>query len=249
MKNDHPNLYTNSRAEARRLMETQMHEESFRLNVQCARAIKQAIRDCSGEADEALAEGCARSVLEQYGFMRVNFILANSLRQMGCPDLVSEEVRQWGRRIFVPSDGKYNGYFAVDTAAALLEAFIGQAREAYQALELFGPEHCAGDRHELDYKGKVLVLSPKALRESCWNARNQLWVAEGGFGCSPTSSGRAVFAACLGDGEQARWNRADFIGALDERYLPDWAQEKLAELRGPRLERDDGPDMGDMTLG
>lgn len=113
MKKDRPNLYTNSRAEARRLKETQMHEESFRLNVQCARAVEQAIRDCAGEA--------------------------------------------------------------------------------YQAPALFGPEHCAGDRHELDYKGKVLVLSLEALRESCWNARNQLWLGVGASAAPPPpADGRSI---------------------------------------------------------
>ena len=36
--------------------------------------------------------------------------------------------------------------------------------EAYQALGLFGPEHCDGNPFKLDYEGKVLVLSPDALR-------------------------------------------------------------------------------------
>ena len=36
---------------------------------------------------------------------------------------------------------------------------------------------------------------------------------------------------CLGDGEETRWNRVDFIGVLDEQYLPGWAAEKLAELQ------------------
>ena len=29
-----------------------------------------------------------------------------------------------------------------------------------------------------------------------------------------------------------RWNRHEFIGVLDEKHLPDWAQEKLMELQG-----------------
>lgn len=247
MASDFPYVYPNSRAEARRLGQTQMHEDSFRLNVDCARAIEQAIRDHFDEADESLAEDCARSVLEQFGFKRVNFVLANSLKQTGCPDLISEEIHQWGRGTYIPSDGKYNRDYAVDTAAPLLEAFIGQARDAYQTLGLFGPEHCVGDRHEQDYKGKVLVMSLDTLRESCWDPRNQLWLAEGGFGCSPHSSGRAVYATCLGDGEKTRWNRADFVGVLDEQYLPDWALEKLEELRGPQHEQNDGPTMGGMT--
>ena len=241
---DFPYLYRNSRAEARKLGETQRHEESFRLNVDCARAIEQSIRDHFDEANESLGGNCAQSVLEQYGFQRVNFVLANSLKEFQrsiCNQMISGTTYQWGKRTSVPPDGKYNRCYAVDTAAALLEAFIGQAREAYQALGLFGLEHCAGIRREQDFKGKVLVLSTNTLRESCWSPRNQLWAAEGGFGCSPTASGRAVYATCLGDGERTRWDREDFTGVLDERYLPDWAQEKLEELNAPKQ---DGPSMG-----
>ncbi len=251
MASDYPYLYLKSRAEARRHRETQMHEDSFRLNVDCARAIEQVIRDHFNDADETLTEDCAQSVLEQFGFKRVNFVLANSLKefqQSACKHLVSDETYQWGQGTSVPSDGKYNRYYAVDTAAGLLERFINQARDAFQALELFGPEHCVGDRHEQDYKGKVLVVSLNSLREGCWDSRNQLWLGESGFGCSPTSSGRAVYATCLGDGEKTRWNRTDFIGVLDEQYLPDWASAKLEELRGPQQESTTGPTMGGITM-
>ena len=230
MASDFPYVYPNSRAEAHRHKETQMHADSFRLNVDCARAIEQAIRDHFDEADKSLTEDCARSVLEKFGFKRVNFVLANSLlefqKSINCKHLVSDETYQWGRRVFVSPDGEYNRYYAVDTAAGLLEAFIGQVRDAYQALGLFGPEHCVGDRNEQEYEGKVLVLSTDTLRESCWDPRNMLWLAEGGFGCSPTSSGRAVYATCL----------------------PDWATEKLEELRGPQQEQNSGPAMGGMTM-
>lgn len=39
------------------------------------------------------------------------------------------------------------------------------------------------------------------------------------------------------------WNRADFIGVLDERYLPEWAQEKLAELTTPQQSQPDRSSM------
>ncbi len=234
MPAEHLYVYPHSHAEAVRLGETQAHEDSFRENVSCSRAIEQAIREHFDESNEGLKEGCAQAVLERYGFKRVNFVLANSLKQMGCPYLLSEETRQWGQRIYVPPDGKYNRYFTVDTAASLLEAFVSQARQAYQALGLFGPEHCVGKCQELDFTGKVMVLSPDTLKESCWAPRNQLWLVESGFGCSPTARGRAVYAACLGDDRRARWDRSDFMGELDERYLPDWAAEKLTELRDPQ---------------
>lgn len=242
MAADFPYLYPWSREEARR------HEDSFRLNVQCARDIEQAIRDHFLETDEILDSGCAQSVLERYGFKRVRFVLSNSVRELYQPHMLRDDIRQWAQKPFVPPDGNYNRYFAVDTAAGLLEAFISQTREAYQALGLFGPEHCAGDRSELDYKGKVLILSPDTLRESYWDPRNQLWLAEGGFGCAPHARGQAVFATCLGDGEETRWNRSDFTGALDERYLPDWARNKLAELRDCQQENQPEPSFGGMEM-
>lgn len=246
MPGEFPYLYPHSSSEAQRSGETQMHMDSFYENVKCARAIEQAVRDHFDEANEALTDGCAQAVLEQFGFKRVNFVLANSLQELqksSCKHLVSDETYQWGRKTFVPPDGKFNRYFAADTAAGLLESFIRQTRDAYQALGMFGPEHCvSGD--DLDYDGKVLVLSPGTLKESHWTPRDQLWLGEGGFGTSPHARGQAVYATCLGDGEQTRWNRSDFTGVLEERYLPDWAAEKLAELRNPQQKQPEAPSGG-----
>lgn len=239
MAGNFPYVYPYSHGEAVRLKEEERHDVSFWENVDCARAIEKAIRDNS--TDEHLNADCAKSVLEAYGFKRVNFVLANSLKEMGCKWLISDETHQWGARTSVPKDGKYNRYYTVDTAAAYLEEFIQQARQAYQALALFGSEHRAPD--ELDYAGKVLILSPDSLKENCWTPQNQLWYATGGFGCSPTASGRAVYAVCLGDGEEVRWNRSDFTGVLDEQYLPDWARDKLLELRGSQQAPAEGPGM------
>lgn len=179
------------------------------------------------------------------GFMRTKFVLANTLEQQlpqhRCQ--YSQENQDWCQQVYVPPDKKYRHYFEVDRGIALTDAFIGQTREAYQALGLFGPEHCEGNRHKQDFTDKVLLLSPDVLREDYWSLRNQLWLGESGFGCSPTSSGRAVYATCLGDGEKARWNRTDFIGVLKEEFLPDWAKEKLDELQ---TQKQQGPTMGGM---
>lgn len=102
---------------------------------------------------------------------------------------------------------------------------------------LFGPEHCEPNSWEdLDYAGKVLVLSPDTLRESCWTQENQLWYAHDGFGCNPHAIGRSIRCTCLGDGEHTRWNRSDFIGVLQENLLPEWAEEKLNELTGQNVD-------------
>lgn len=115
----------------------------------------------------------------------------------------------------------------------MLDGFVSLYRKAVQALNLFGAEHCVGDRAEQDFTGKVLVLSPDTLKESCWSQADQLWYAHDGFGCRPHAIGRSVRCTCLGDGETTRWNRHEFIGVLDEKHLPDWAREKLMELTAP----------------
>jgi len=81
---DFPYLYPYFHTEATHQGKTQMCEDSFLQNVGCARAIEQAIRDHFDESNKGLKEGCARSILAQYGFKRVNFVLANSLKEMGC---------------------------------------------------------------------------------------------------------------------------------------------------------------------
>ena len=113
----------------------------------------------------------------------------------------------------------------------MLDGFVSFYRKAVQALNLFGAEHCVGDRAEQDYTGKVLVLSPDTLKESCWSQENQLWYAHDGFGCSPHAIGRSVRCTCLGDGETTRWNRSEFVGILKDECLPGWAVDRLAQLR------------------
>ena len=58
-------------------------------------------------------------------------------------------------------------------------------------------------------------------------------LARSGFGCSPTARGRSILCTCLGDGEQTRWNRKDFVGVLKDEYLPDWAKESLKQYQRP----------------
>ena len=109
---------------------------------------------------------------------------------------------------------------------------------------LFDAAHCEPDSWEsLDYEGKVLAMRPEVLKEEYRTGEFQLWLATGGFGCSPTAIGRAVYATCLADGEETRWDRADFLGVVKDEFLPDWAREKLEELQA---QRQSGPTMGGM---
>lgn len=81
---------------------------------------------------------------------------------------------------------------------------------------------------------------------SIGDRNTSFYMPKAALAASPHSSGRAVFATSLADGETARWNREDFVGVLDDKFLPEWAKPKLAELQAQ--EQTDAPTMGGMNM-
>lgn len=244
---DFPYVYPYSAEEAKRLGQLTEWRESFRSNITCKKAIEQAIRrDFDGMY---LKADCVGSVIAEYGFRRVQWVLANTVQQKDWDGRFSRDNKEWAKGTYIPSD-KHNRNleYVVESHPAVLDGFVNLYRKAYQALGLFDPSHCEPDTGKLDFEGKVLVMSTDTLKESCWSQQNQLWLATGGFGCRVNSSGRAVFATCLGDGEEARFNRSDFVGVLKEEFLPGWAREKLTELQGQRPSDGGTPGMGGMEM-
>lgn len=236
-------LYPYSAKEARERNELSLWRESHRANIACREAIEDTIRQ--NFDGMYLNEDCLVPVLAAYGYKRTERVLTATLQELSWDGRFSLANKQWAERHYIPQDERHNAEITIRSHPAVLDGFVSLYRKAVQALNLFGAEHCVGDRAEQDFTGKVLVLSPDTLKESCWSQENQLWYAHDGFGCSPHAIGRSVRCTCLGDGEMTRWNRHEFIGVLDEKYLPDWAREKLMELTAPRQEE---PAAGEMKL-
>lgn len=243
-------VYPYSCEEAKRLDQLTQWRESHKENITCKNAIEEAIRrDFDGMH---LDTSCAEKIIGDYGFKRVNWVLVNTVQQKEWDGRFSHDNKDWAKRTYIPPDeDNFTRYsrnldFVVDSHPAVLDGFINQYRRVYEALKLFEHSHCEPDSENMNYEDKVLVLSTDSLKESGWSQQNQLWLAIGGFGCSPNSIGRAVFATCLSDGREARWNRLDFIGILQETYLPDWAREKLAELQ--KQSAYDSPHFGGMEF-
>lgn len=224
---DFPPLYPCSEAEARRLGEHDEWEQSFHQNLSCARAIENAIHAYFDHDANTFANGCVNLVLQKHGFKRTHFVLANSIRNLPYNADVSSDNAMWCKELYFPDNVK-NRYFEVDTAYGLLNQFISQTRASYETLRLFDRQHCFGAK---DYERKVPILSPSVPKKSCWSEWNQLWLAESGFGCNSGKFSRAVYAICLGDGEKAKWNRADFLGVIWKECLLGWAKEQLETLK------------------
>ena len=209
-------LYPYSAKEARERNELSLWRESHRANIACRGAIEDTIRRSFDGMH--LDKDCITPVLDEYGYKRTAWVLANTLHELKWDGRFSPANKQWAERRYIPQDERYNAAITVRSHPAVLD----------------------------DFTGKVLVLSPDTLKESCWSQADQLWYAHDGFGCRPHAIGRSVRCTCLGDGETTRWNRHEFIGVLDEKYLPDLAREKLMELTAPRQEE---PAAGEMKLG
>ena len=223
-------LYPYSAEEAGRRNELSLWRASHKANLACKEEIELAVQTHSNGTH--LEEGCAEGVIREYGYKRVQWVLAHTIQQLDWIDQYSQANKDWARRTYIPKDRTHVTDLIIESNPALVDDFATQFRRAYQSLELFGPDQCEPDSFStLDYEGKVLVLSPDTLKESYWKPQAQLWYAHDGFGCSPHAIGRSIRCTCLGDGEMTRWERADFICVLKEEFLPAWAAEKLEELR------------------
>ena len=178
-----------------------------------------------------LKDGAVEWAVKQYGYKRMEHVLANTVQELSYDGRFHPDNKEWANRHYVPEDSEHNACFVVRSHPAVLDGFITEYRKLVMGLGLFDRKHCEPDSRELDYTGKVLVLSTDTLREACWSQKNQLWLAESGFGCSPTARGRSILCVCLGDGERTRWNRNDFVGVLKDEFLPDWARESLKQYQ------------------
>ena len=230
MAAEYPPVCRLSKAAARCTAMRRQWEESHRLNIACARATELAVQNRS--ADGKPKEGCIQPLLEQYGFERVNYVLANSLKPMLFAPSITDDIFEWSVMISVPNEVKVNREFTAKIESFQLTELILQSWEARHALGLFEFDQCVIHRSDLDFEGRVLALNADVLPPENRSAKGQLWYAVGGNGCRPVCDECLLQAVSLENGTLSTWTRAVFLGVLDEQFLPDWAAEKLAELCG-----------------
>ncbi len=225
-------VYPYSRAEAKRNNELEQYEISFKENLCCADCIEKTINH--NFDGYRLNKDTAKQVITEFGYDRVNFVLAHTVKELKHDGRFSRDNKEWAKAIYI-SENMLNGRnanseFRVDSHPSVLDGFVNQARKEYQKLELWERTHC-NDKTYLDFEGRVMVIHTTCLKEKYKNPRDQLILCEGGFGCSPTANGRKVFGRFLSDGERCQYDRSDFIGELKAEYLPNWAREQVKEMR------------------
>lgn len=112
-----------------------------------------------------------------------------------------------------------------------LEDLKEERASAMMPLSPLTQAQCQLIQEDMRIDNQVVVIRPERLRPEYRTAVNQLVLAKSGFGTSAFSRGRAVFTLNLYTGEEARWNREDFMGLMKPEHMPKWAQEKLGQFQ------------------
>ena len=216
-------LYRWSLSEAQKLGEVDLWRESYKENCTCARAIEDFI--ASHYSENTLNTDGIEELIDRFGFNRLNWVLANTIQRKEADGRIREENKAWARSTYIPNDD-IRWHYEVDSHAGLTDLFTNRVRKEWNSLGLFEKKHCT---NEGDYEGKVLALKPSVLKHEYQSPDYQLFYATSGFGCDPSKIGTAVYGYFLKDDEHTNFRRQDFIGVVDEEYLPDWAKEKLEQ--------------------
>lgn len=164
-------------------------------------------------------------IAKDYGMSAIAF---NRMLREG-DGRIHRKNREWANSFYIPkSESNYS--FSLRSHSCIVDGLAAQVQRMYAELNLFDGRHILQSDEPQDYTNKLLILRDTSLKEEYRTQENQLFFATGGFGCSPTASGRKVFGHFLSDGEKAEFCRQDFIGIASDEHIPDWAREKLEQL-------------------
>lgn len=115
--------------------ELEQYRVSHKANVACRDAIDTAIAD--HYRDNRLGTGAVKQVVEQFGYDRTLYVLANTVRQKDSDGRISRDNKEWAKTIPVYGDkdswgGDRRCEFVIDRAqTGLMDLFTTQARREY----------------------------------------------------------------------------------------------------------------------
>lgn len=176
---------------------------------------------------------CAKEIIDRYGFDRVNFVLANTVRQSMEDGRYSEDNKKWARRFSV-MDKENTWQYCVRSHRGSSTCLFADARRLWDKLGLYDRSHCDSERSgQIDYTGRILVLNPSVLKDECKTPQDQLFYATHGNGCHPDSLGTKVFGFHVADGEEGYYRRTEFVGALKRNSSPNGQRKTRRNILKP----------------
>ena len=235
-------LYKYSLETAKRDGEIDAWRESRNENIRCRDFLDEQVREKFDGF--RLPDECAENAIKEFGYDRTMWVIANTILERHGDGRFHRENNDWAKKLAIPPSGR-NHEFSLHSHSCIVDGLASDVRKMYAALGLFSKEHTIQTDEPQDYTGKLLIIRPDVLKEESRTPENQLFLASGGFGCSPDKAGRKVMGQFLIDGEKTHFYRQDFIGVIADEHIPDWAREKLSELSNEQKQtQNDAPKMG-----
>lgn len=121
---EYKEIYRQTMEQARLAGEIQLWRASYEENQACARAIEKAISE--RYENNHLSADIAKRVIEEYGYDRVNWVLANTVREGKSDGRYSAENKKWSQRFQIPTESEHrNSYYAVSSHPCLVDGVTG----------------------------------------------------------------------------------------------------------------------------
>ena len=145
-------LYRHDAAYAREQGDLDLYRASRRANIACKEAIENAIAE--NYRDNRLGGDAVPQVIEQFGYTRTLYVLANTVQQKDWDERFSPANKAWARTVDIPPNpdgfgGERNLDFVVDSHSGLVDLFLSQARQDYLRLQPLTPEEIRAEAARL----------------------------------------------------------------------------------------------------
>lgn len=125
---------------------------SRRANIACKEAIEASISE--HYRDNRLDRDAVPQVIEQFGYTRTLYVLANTVQQKEWDGRFSPANKAWAKTVDIPPNpdgfgGERNLDFVVDSYSGLVDLFLSQARQDYLRLQPLTPEEIRAEAARL----------------------------------------------------------------------------------------------------
>ena len=145
-------LYRHDAAYAREQGELDLYRSSRRANIACKEAIEASISE--HYRDNRLGKDAVPQVIEQFGYTRTLYVLANTVQQKDWDGRFSPANKTWAKTVDIPPNpdgfgGERNLDFVVDSHPGLVDLFLSQARQDYLRLQPLTPEEIQAEAARL----------------------------------------------------------------------------------------------------
>ena len=221
-------IYPYSLSYAKRIgpSELKIYKESMSTNIACRDAIVHAINN--NYDGHSLKVNVAKVAIKQFGYDRVQYILATSILHKSYDGRISDENKQWANKVSISAD--YVGGrdrrrdFTIDKDG-LLDIVTNQFRKAYKELNLWDIGEVT-PTDGLNFENKLMVIDPKLLNHDYKTREHQLFFCSVGTGCDPLQPNKKIYGEFLMSGDQMEYYREHFVGEAKTQFLSPLIKEK-----------------------